>query len=203
LLKEYEPVIRNDRAFIFAPGSSLTLCEVQKCLSTNGLIIAVGTAWRLAPHADILYHADARWWNYHKGVPRFRGQHKISMEKTLCQDVAYVNKGAKHGLDLRPNYLATGGNSGYQAINLAVNHGVKKIILLGYDMKYDEDRRDNFCGNHPPGVTSGYKPQKFERFIKDFNYIVEPLDKLGVQVYNCNIDSALNCFPKERLDNVL
>lgn len=202
--KIYTAKKQYPRAIIFAPGSSLTFNELAACfLDPNSLTIAVGNAHLYAKTSNILYHSDAKWWNHHNGHPDFAGKHKICLQPTLHKDVQLVENAGILGLSLEQGKIFSGQNSGYAAINLAVLHGVKEIILLGYDMKYGSAKKDNFCGNHPKGVSAGYNPNKFIRFIQNCHHLVKPLAELGVNVYNCSEGSALDCFPKVRLKDVL
>jgi len=84
-----------------------------------------------------------------------------------------------------------GGNSGYQAINLAYILGAKTILLLGFDMF-----GSHFFGDHPDklNVNSPYK-----HFIKGF----ESINQKKVEIINCTRQTALNCFPLKFIDNVL
>lgn len=193
----YKPVGDFERSFIYSPGPSLNIPTVQEALGKSGLHLAVGNAWIiLGDAADIIYHSDAKWWNAQKGLPRLTRPTKISMQPTEHPDLVYqIEQGQQSGLEHIPGRLATGRHSGYAALNLAVQHGCREIYLLGYDMKYAPDKTENFCGNHPEGVGVGYHPDKFERFIRLYDTMLEPLEKLGVSVYNCTPGSELKCFP--------
>ena len=94
------------------------------------------------------------------------------------------------GLEDSPNGLRTGANSGYQAINLAVHLGARRIILLGYDMK-PSNGRSHWFGEHPDRVDPPYSTM-----LASFPSLVDPLRKRGVEVINCTPDSALDVFPK-------
>lgn len=174
-------------------GPSLTRDDVAFCQG-RARVIAVNDAYRFAPWADCLYAADGKWWRWHQGVPGFTGL-KYSIEpKHENKAVAVVlkNKGF-NGLSLDPSGLCTGGNSGYQAINLAVHFGARQILLLGYDL-----RGSHFFGTHPDkGV------QRFDLWAAAFQSIVAPLAELGVTVLNCTPKSALTCFPRAVLREAL
>lgn len=178
-------------------GPSLTQDDVAFCQG-RARVIAVNDAYRLAPWADCLYAADDKWWRWHNGVPGFAGL-KYSIEpryaaKVKAGAVLLKNHG-REGLSADPSGLCIGstGNSGYQAINLAVHFGARRILLLGYDM-----RGKHFFGNHPDG--SG---PNFETVVPAFKSLVVPLASLGVTVLNCTPKSALTCFPRAVLRDVL
>ena len=59
------------------------------------------------------------------------------------------------GLSLDPDKLVTGHNSGFQALNLAVLAGARRILLLGYDGKAGQDGRTHWSGGHPRPTAAG------------------------------------------------
>jgi len=90
-----------------------------------------------------------------------------------------VQSVAKPGLSTDKNIIHQGENSGYQAINLAYHLGVKRILLLGYDMGYEGQR--HFFGEHPQplGQSSDYP-----KLRKNFSTIIP--DEYGIEIYNCS-----------------
>lgn len=177
-----------------ATGPSLTRDDCEYVRGKVDAAIAVNDAYKWAPWADVLYGCDAKWWYWHKGAEGFQGR-KYAMQpqgkKWPGVDVL-ANTGAK-GLELDPTGLRTGNNSGYQAINLAVHFGAKRIILLGYDM------RGNHCFGHHPDNS---RPP-FHLCIERFKTLVGPLREAGVEVINCTPKSALDAFPIRPLADVL
>lgn len=103
------------------------------------------------------------------------------------------------GLNLNVGQVNTGQNSGYQAINLAYHFGASKIILLGYDMKKQGDKA-HFFGDHPKGLTNA---EGVEKWKAHFPALAKDLNREGVEVLNCTIDTALSCFNKAYLRNVI
>jgi hypothetical protein len=175
-------------------GPSLTLADVEACRD-RARVIVVNNAYALAPWADVLYAADQKWWSWHKGAPDFAGL-KYTIHPTRTPSwpglLALRNTGAQ-GLELQPDGLRTGYNSGYQAINLAVHLGASRIVLLGYDMS-----GDHFFGSHPDKT----KPP-FAQCLQAFTTLPGPLADAGVEVINCSRQTALTCFPRRPLAEVL
>lgn len=83
-----------------------------------------------------------------------------------------------------------GGNSGYQAVNLAYILGAKTILLLGFDM-----HGDHYFGQHQKPLRNG---SPFNLFIESFKTITK-----DVEIINCTRHSALHCFPEMSIDHVL
>lgn len=185
-------------------GPSLTPDDVEACRGHS--VIAVNNTYQLAPWAEALYACDAQWWGWHGGAPSFAGL-KYAMEPrqhatggashAKFKGVTVLRNTGDDGLEFEPYGLRTGKNSGYQAINLAVHFGAKRIVLLGYDMGA-QGGKDHYFGAHP----SGQKPP-YHIFLKKFETIVEPLKQAGVEVINCSRATALKCFPRRPLADVL
>lgn len=181
-----------------ATGPSLTAEDVNACRG-RARVIAVNDAYKLAPWADVLYACDEKWIAHHKGVPSFQGP-KYGMTVNPKKWPAWIklsNDGV-NGLCLEPTGLRTGRNSGYQAINLSVHLGAKRILLLGYDMSR-HGGKGHFFGEHP----KNWSPSPFHSFLDSFKTIEQPLKDLGVEVVNCSRRTALKVFPTMALDAAL
>ena len=106
---------------------------------------------------------------------------------------------AGEGLCTEPNKLYHGHNSGYQAINLAYQFGAKRIILVGYDMQHT-DGKTHWHGDHPKSLNNA---AGVEKWPKHFTQLAKDLDRVGVEVINCTIQTALTCFKQADLRDVL
>lgn len=179
-------------------GPSLTQADVE---SVRGLarVIAINDAYRLAPWADALYACDAKWWNWHNGVPSYTGpKYSITASAPVTwPDVQVLENTGQFGLELAPTGLRTGLNSGYQAINLAVHLGAGRILLLGYDMSCD-GTQSHWFGEHPD-----CQPSPFPQMREAFATLLEPLSELGITVVNCSRRTALTAFPCASLESEL
>lgn len=174
-------------------GPSLTAADVAQ---VRGLarVIAVNDTYRLAPWADVLYACDAKWWGWHKGVPTFPGlKYTLQPQAARWPGVQLLRNAGQDGLELKPDGVRTGQNSGYQAINLAVHLGAARILLLGYDMQ-----GKHFFGAHPDQSAP-----PFAICLKRFATLVAPLRAAGVQILNCTRKTALTCFPCVPLETAL
>lgn len=185
-----------------ASGPSLTKADADSVRDVDEVIV-INTTYQLAPWAGVLYAADARWWSWHGGAPSFRG-----LKYTLTPDprlqtwgVTLLKNTGNEGLELSPDGLRTGRNSGYQAINLAVHLGATRILLLGYDMQPGPGGRKNWHGNHKN--PHGRLGSDYPGFRKKFETLVQPLQVAGVEVINCSRSTALMCFPRLSLAEAL
>jgi hypothetical protein len=181
---------------ILGCGPSLNAEDVH---AVNGFarVIAINAAHMLAPYADVMYAADARYWAHVKGAPAFQGL-KYSLEAGSAKwpGVQVLRNCGTQGLELDPTGLKSGGNSGYQAINLAVHLGAARILLLGYDMGPRRGQH-HFTADYP------WAPPNYPIFLRHFPAIVEPLKAYGVEVVNCTPGSVLKCFPHQSLADAL
>ena len=80
---------------------------------------------------------------------------------------------------------------------MAYKLGAERIILLGYDMRMDGEKR-HFFGAHPPGLEVA---SNYQNFIARFQTI-RPED-YGLEIWNCTRSTALQHFPVMDLDKVV
>lgn len=162
-------------------------------------IIAVNVAYKIGPWIDMMLFGDSSTWKEDKaGILGFRGL------KITCSDITdrgasnlkYLGRDPKHrvGISTNPALIGWNKNSGAAAINLAVHTGVKRIILLGFDMKLDPNQNQHWHKLYvsPLNQTNSI----FNKHLIGFPQIKKDLDVLGIEVFNCNPDSAIECFQK-------
>lgn len=184
---------------ILGGGPSLTKADVAFCRG-KARVIAIKQALHLAPWADVLYFCDRKILEFpgheseqmRAAVKAFQGL-AFTLDHFAHPFATVLQRGHETGLSLDPTRLNTGGNSGYQAVNLAVLLGAAKIVLVGFDMK-DRAGVDHWFGSHPWKNRPNYR-----HFLERWPSLVIPLCVAGVQVVNTTKDSALTCFPYEPL----
>lgn len=157
--------------------------------------------------ADHLYAADAHWWNHHIhdincGFTGKRwscdppgntnwNKHDPEEWRIKVLDCHIKGKGLSHDAGV----VHSGGNSGYQAINLAYHLGASRIVLLGFDM-HQHSGKSHWFGDHPHGFVTGQP----DRFIAAFRTI-KP-EQYGLEVLNCSRKTALDAFPRHNLEDI-
>lgn len=112
---------------VAATGPSLTKEVAELCRGHH--CIAVNDAYKLFPFAEVLYACDAPWWKAHNGCPDFLGEKWSSHdngnnEKRPTAErfgLHLVNGKRQDGFSLDPSFISYGGNSGFQATNLAIH----------------------------------------------------------------------------------
>lgn len=183
---------------------SADLVQLARAAHAEGRcrLIAINNSYQLAPEADVLYFADAAWWQLHhtrEAFTAFVGQ-KCTIEGTGSEvidgDIHMLRNAGVDGLSKTPDALTTGLNGGFQALGFAIAAGAARIILLGYDMRF-VDGKSHWHGGHEDSAAS---MQWYEGYIRSFKKLKLPD---GVQVLNATPGSALKCFPRVTLESVL
>ncbi len=104
------------------------------------------------------------------------------------------------GLSLDPECLATGSNSGYQALNLAILAGAATVLLIGYDGHDPKpDEPTHWFGNHPRREPASVYPL----IRKSFKAGAAAIKAAGVRVINCSPGSAIDAFERMELTDAL
>lgn len=108
------------------------------------------------------------------------------------------------GFSLDSSLIHYGGNSGFQAVNMALHFldfvaRPARIVLVGFDMRMVEGRR-HFFGDHPAPLrqTSG----GYRRWPEEFHRAAAALPK-SIEIVNCTPGSAITCFPQMPLEEAL
>jgi hypothetical protein len=169
-------------------------------------VIGVNNAYQIGPWIDCIFFGDCAWYLVHRLTlaklsnlkvsccPRFAGRPAKDMEgiKYLAKD-----GGHRYGISDNPSKLAWNHNSGAAAINLAVHFGVRRIILLGFDMCQAG------TASHWHGSHGNKKSPPFARHLKGFPAIAEDAKRRGVEILNASPISTIEYFPKVELRSLL
>ncbi|MGB3042456.1 MAG: hypothetical protein WBB98_04650 [Xanthobacteraceae bacterium] len=162
-------------------------------LRGNARIIVINDSWKLAPWADLLYACDAEWWERSK--PEFAGL-KVSGLGGGDHQVEIVRDSGGRWLNRmvfdRVGVIGAGGNSGFQALNLAVQIGATDIALVGFDMRVD--RGIHWHGAHPRGNNP--RASAVETWRAHLDNVSADLEQHGISVVNCSAVSALTQYRK-------
>lgn len=165
-------------------------------------VIAINNSWQLIPDAMALYACDRAWWEHHKFVPEFNGK-KYTQEKgwgnKWPEGIEVLKSENKLGLCKEKGKINNGYNSGHQAINLAYHLGYARLVLVGFDCQMTGGKRHWF-GDHPGRLN---RKSPYNLFIKAFNQLALDLKNEKIEVINCSAQSALTCFERGNLEEVL
>ena len=196
------PDWKGETALIVGTGPSAKAAQLHLAQG-HARVFVIKSTWRLAPWADALYGIDFGWWMANDGAGEFRGL-KFSPSPLACRtypdivqtrlkdraEILTKEKGMI-GCGLRTG----GGHSGFQAINLAVQFGAKRILLVGFDMTFTS--RDDEAGVAKPNAG------RIEEWREAFDGCAPQFAALGIDVVNCTMASALKSYPKLPLHEAL
>jgi hypothetical protein len=192
----------RETAYLVGGGPSIRRANLSQLIGKN--IITINDSFQLLPWAEVLYFCDRKWWNTRcsKVSSTFLGRYLVTLENVISRIHRLKNTG-QEGLEENPAGLRNGCNSGYQAINLAYHLGASRIVLLGYDMKVTNGE-SHWNVNRPEMETPGAYVSIFQyTMLPRFQTLVEPLERLGIEVINATPDSALTCWPYLPLEETL
>jgi hypothetical protein len=198
------PDWRDECVAIIGSGPSVKKVNLE-VLRDRIHVIAINNGLQLCPWADVLYSCDGPWWRLNKGAPQFAGL-KLTHDKTACREfpgVQLVTIEKVHGDDLlldQPSFIGAGGNSGFQAINLAVQFGATAVMLIGFDCSIEFGA--HWHGRHPSPLTNPCE-SNIKRWKKAIDGAAPLLNTLGIDVINCSQQSALACYPKMSIEDGL
>lgn len=169
-------------------------------------VIGVNIAFKLGPLISMAYFGDRAFFKrFHVELKEFKNlkvthAHLLSRYIEYHRDIRKLRYDTKtRGLNTDPSVVSWNFSSGAAAINIAAHTGVKRILLLGYDM------RPMNTFTHWHARYKGYRTnmETFQRFLLPFPDIAVSAKKLGIEILNVNPDSAINAFPKVHLKEVL
>lgn len=90
-----------------------------------------------------------------------------------------------------PGEIGWGSNGGFQAINLAIQFGTKRIILCGFDMSIQKGF--HWHGRHPPGLNNP-RQASVDKWRLELDAQSHVLELMGIEVLNAAPHSALQNY---------
>jgi hypothetical protein len=206
----------NKKCFILGGGPSLKGFDFSQ-LDTQ-LTIGINRAFQYYPNEKINYSMDSDFydkmkrgdynkpgetavyeqWLAFKGLKVFLTPMEL---KSYGQEVRLVKKLFYKSVSRDLEQGIYGGcNSGLGAIMLAIAIGANPIYLLGYDMQTTE--RNHWHDGYPEKKETDFN-SKLTQYRHEIEEMVPLFNKIGVQIFQTNKDSALKCFPNIDLNYAL
>lgn len=175
----------------------------------NRHVIGVNIAFMLGDWISVFYFCDASFLRvHHERIFKFRNL-KATCVNHLDRDllpqainIKRMKRDMRYGLSNKADTICWNFNSGAAAIDFAAHTGVKRILLLGFDMKLDDVSKQA----HWHKGMKGYKPSSsavYRRFLRTFPAIAADAKQRKIEILNVNTDSAIEQFPKVKLEEVL
>lgn len=178
----------------------------------NRHTIAINSAFLIGDWIDLVFFGDRGWFfeNRHK-VAEFTGL-KVTCSGHLRkpqyqkENIKFVGKDRTRpkGISRHPSLVSWNLNSGAAAISVAAHMGVKRIVLLGFDMKLGSDHRQHFHSEYGTrGSRLNAKKLPFDRHLKGFHFIKIHAKKMGIEIINASPDSSITEFRKMSVKEVI
>ena len=201
-------------------GPSLTLQQIETARAKGFTLYGCNLIYQIVPDLALMFATNSQFWDHYWG--REDGPQNHPCEKwTNNEDSAskyrphlkFIDSRERPGLSNRRDRIHHGHSSGACLVNLAFNLGAKRIVLLGYDLKYapDYNGRERKVGSTPRHYFGEY-PSALQHWpkvsVKDGVHF-ELLDHYAmmatqgfVPIINATPDSALSCFPRVNIEDL-
>lgn len=196
---------RGECVAIIASGPSAKGSNIDE-LRNRIHVIAVKKSVELCPWADVVYGCDEAWWKYDaKGLPKFDGL-KMCYAPRVCdafKDIYRIDikKNIDNILTDEPGVIGSGGNSGFQALNIAVQFGATGILMIGFDMH--SNGGIHWYGNNKWLQSSNPIESNYRRWRRSFTDAAPLLAKRNIDVINAAPNSEVSCFRKATVEDAL
>ena len=223
------PILQDKTVVLIATGPSINDEQIRQVFKAKQggrvSVMTVNNAYQKAPWTDVHIACNDDWWNYYwprSAILREMGCPKYTWYRSLADKygIQYVKAIVKDGLSTDPRIVHINHGSGPMAINLAVHLGVKRLLLIGHDMKFAPNyngrqqkigsSKRHFFGEYPkelqhwPSVKVGKtKPGALDGLIESYDRMVPDLKKIGMKVINCTPNSVLTSFSTSTLEKEL
>lgn len=179
--------------FVIGGGASLKGFDAE-CLRGRRVVAANEAGLSMAPWADVLFWADKRWreWNLSR-MGLFTGKYAVTRNNWQHHGI-HTLKTVKGFKPPREPWEVGGRSSGEACVQLAVNMGAARIVLIGFDMT-----PGHFHDRHKVTVPE----TTYATFIESFGWTAAWCERKGVEVLNATPGSALPYFPKVDLNDLI
>lgn len=180
-------------------------------------IIGVNVAYQFGSWVDFCFFGDKGFFLTNQiGLSDYRkvvvtccekiGQKQLPWIKYLSQEKE-SNGHYKVGISTNPEMVCWNTNSGAAAISLAAWTGVKRIVLVGFDMTLDAiNKEQHFHNNYrEKGKSALLKPKQlpFDLHLTPWGAIKSDADNMGIEILNTSLNSAIKEIPKVHIKELL
>lgn len=174
----------------------------------NQHVIGVNIAYLIGAWIDMVFFGDKRWYYQNRDrLAKFPGL-KVSChphlkhEKFQKENIKYLSRDRQKGRGISSNRTAVcwNANSGAAAISVAAHAGAKRIVLLGFDMKL-EDNKHHWHGLYRPGGRAA-NSLPFHRHLPGFKQIAKDARQKGIEIINASPNSTIEDLPKMSVKEV-
>ena len=177
-----------------ASGPSLTPADCTDVMASGLITVAVNTTYQMAPWAEAVFAFDSAWWRVY--AEEVAQQCTVARRYSVSDVLGRMGVQSLKGVE----WFQSLPNSGACAINLAAGAGAKRVLLLGYDCQRAPDGRTHWHPDHPGKMSNARSlPRWPEHFARARRFAASK----GCEVFNCSRATALTCFERRPLDQML
>jgi hypothetical protein len=189
---------------IIASGPSAKSAGVA-LLNGRMRVIAIKKNIEIAPFADVVYGCDGPWWRSVRGLPDFKGL-KLAYDAAVCsefglQRVEIPDKKSNELLLGEVGKVGAAGNSGFQALNLAVQFCAKRILLVGFEASVRSG--DHWYGRNNWNGANNPDDRLCARWCRALDDAAGVLAGLDIDVINTAPFSEVRKFKKMSIEQAL
>jgi hypothetical protein len=208
LLQQFFNKVSGRTVYVIGGGPSIQ--DQDTSLLKGKHVVVINSALSYFPDALAIYWADQSWadnnldlLNNHAAKFRFHSKFYVN-PKYMLQDrlgpggCVILKRTGERGIDSCIDNVR-GNNSGAHVLNLLYNCDVKKIVLLGYDMKMTNGKSHFHKGYDIPMRPHIYT----NSFIPSIESMAEFFVRKKIEVINTSMISELKCFKKQKLEEVI
>jgi hypothetical protein len=186
----------GEDVYIIGGGRSLYENKFNWSLLEDKNTIGCNTAFILGEKVcKICIFGDLIWFNaFGEQLEKYKGTVYTSCNEFRRNPVPWVIQLKRYENGLHLDGLGWNGNTGFNAINLALLLGAKRVLLLGFDMKLGKDGRANWHGKEIEKPTQSI----YKKFLFFQSIIKKHLNEKFPEreIINITDDSDLTVFPK-------
>lgn len=173
-------------------------------------VIGVNIAFMLGDWISVLYFCDSGFFrNYKDDILAFKNikatcvNHlpRQAINSGELRNIKRMKRDMRYGLSPKADTICWNYNSGGAAIDFAAHAGVKRILLLGFDMTAVENKTHWHSGF--PTYKKPTVPGSFRRFLRSFPSIAADAKRNRIEILNISPESKIKEFPKVKLEEVL
>ena len=178
-------------------------------------IIGINVAYKFGNWIDICFFGDKHFYLEHQaGLSNFRklvvtcnkriGEKNLGWVKYLPIEKDADNK-QKKGISTNPKEVCWNNNSGAAAISVASWMGVKRIILVGFDMTLSSVNNQQHFHNEYRRFGDKVKTASlpFKLHLEPWEAIKRDADNMGIEILNTSLNSAIKEIPKVHIKELL
>lgn len=194
-------------------GPSLTPQQIECARGKGFALTGCNNTWEMIPDLRVLYACNEGWWtHYWSDALAAHPCEKWTTNAAAAKryGVNWIAERDGRGLSDGP-HIHHGHGSGYSLLNLVYLMGARRVVLLGYDMKYAPDydgrRRDvgskprHYFGEYPESLLHWPKAQVHAGvhvgLVQRYREVAE---QGRIEILNATPGSALDCFPRVSID---